>query len=148
MKVILKKDVKGRGKAEDLINVSDGYAKNFLFPQGLAVEATASNMNVMKTKKDAENKREAKNVAEAKSLAEEIEKKVLVMKIKAGEAGRLFGAVTNKDIATELKGKYNIEVDKKKIDMESIKTLGDFVAEIKLYPSVSAKLKITIEKEG
>ena len=147
MKVILKKDVKGLGKVEDLVNVSDGYAKNFLFPKSLAVEATASNMNVMKTKKDAEAHREEKNISVAQELAKRIEEAALVMKIKAGEAGRLFGAVTNKDIATELKEKYNIDVDKKKINMDSIKTIGEFTAEVKLYPSVSATLNIVIEKE-
>ncbi len=148
MKVILKQDVKGLGKKEDMVNVSDGYARNFLFPKGMAVEASASNINVMNTKKDAEAKRKSKELAEAKELAEKLSKIQVVIKTKAGENGKLFGSITSKDISENLKDKHGIDIDKKKINLdESIKSIGTTAADVKLYAGVSAKLTIKVELE-
>ncbi|MCX7747859.1 MAG: 50S ribosomal protein L9 [Clostridia bacterium] len=148
MKVILKQDVKGLGKKESMVEVSDGYARNFLFPKGLAVEASASNINVMNTKKEAEKSRKERELAQAKALAEKLKATNLVLKARAGDNGKLFGAITSKDIAEKLKTNLNIDVDKKKINLsDAIKSLGTFEIEIKLYPEVSAKLNVKIEQE-
>ena len=145
MKVILTQDVKSLGKKDDLVNVSDGYAKNFLFKKNLAVEANADNLNIMKSKKSAEKAREEKNIEQAKELAATLEKTEVVIKTKAGDGGKLFGSVTNKDVADELKKSHNIDVDKKKIQLESVKSVGTYVADIKLYTGVSAKVNVKIE---
>ena len=145
MKVILTQDVKSLGKKDDLVNVSDGYAKNFLFKKNLAVEANADNLNIMKSKKSAEKAREEKNIEQAKELAATLEKTEVVIKTKAGDGGKLFGSVTNKDVADQLKKSHNIDVDKKKIQLESVKSVGTYVADIKLYTGVSAKVNVKIE---
>ena len=148
MKVILKQEVKGLGKKEDMVNVSDGYARNFLLPKGLAVEASKDNINVMKTRKDAEKSKKDREHAHAEMQAEKIKGINLVLKGKAGEQSRLFGSITSKDIADALKSKYKIELDKKKIQLEEpIKTLGESVVDIKLYTGVTGKLKVTVEAE-
>lgn len=147
MKVILKSDIKGLGKKEDLVNVSDGYARNFLIPRALAVEVNPSNLNIMNTKKESEKLRHDKELASAKSLAEKLEAVTVTLKAKSGENGKLFGSITSKDIANELKKKYDLDIDKKKLNMsETIKETGDFEIEARLYPSVSAKLKVKIER--
>ncbi len=148
MKVILSEDVKGKGKKGQMIEVSDGYGRNFLLARGLAVEANAANINVMKTKKDAEDARKAKELAEAKVLAEKLSKTSLTIKIKAGENGKLFGAVSNKDISDELKRQLGIDVDKKKIVLHDvIKNVGTFEVQAKLYNEVSAKFNVTVAGE-
>lgn len=149
MKVILKEDVKGLGKKESMVEVSDGYARNFLLPKGLAVEANSSNMNVMKSKQEAEKTKKAKELASAKALAEKLKDITLVIRTKAGENGKLFGSITNKDISDKLKADFKLDVDKKKINMhDAIKSLGTTEVEVKLYPEVSAKLAVKIEQEG
>jgi large subunit ribosomal protein L9 len=148
MKVILKEDVKGLGNKESLVNVSDGYARNFLIPRGLAVEASSTNMNVMKTKKEAEKSKKDRELAQAKELAEKINKTVVTLKAKAGENGKLFGSITTKDIVDALKKEHSIDIDKKKLNVsDSIKVLGTYDAEVKLYPGVSGKLTVKIEQE-
>jgi len=148
MKVILKEDVKGLGKKEDMVEVSAGYARNFLLPKGLVVEASADNINVMKTKKAAENRKKEKEFAEAEALAEKLEGKTVVIKTKAGENGKLFGSITSKDIADKLKSDLKITVDKKKINLpDAIKSLGSTEVEVKVYPKVSAKVTVKIESE-
>lgn len=148
MKVILKQDVKSLGKKESVVNVSDGYARNFLFPKGLAVEASTSNINVMNTKKEAEKHRKDKELAEAKALAAKINETTVVIKTKAGENGKLFGSITSKDIAERLKEQHKLDIDKKKINMEeAIKAIGTTGVDIKLYPGVSAKLTVKVELE-
>lgn len=147
MKVILKEDVKSLGKKESLVNVSDGYARNFLFPRGLAVEATSSNLNEMASKKEAERTKKERELAQARKLADKIKSITLVIKAKAGENGKLFGSITNKDIADKLKSDHNLDIDKKKIYMEdAIKSLGTTEVEIKLYTDVSAKLTVKTEQ--
>lgn len=145
MKVILTQDVKGQGKKGQMVDVSDGYARNFLLAKGLAVEANATNVNVMKTRQAAEAARKAKELAEAKELAAQLAKVNLTIRVKAGENGKLFGAVSNKDIADELKKQYQFDVDKKKLVLrEMIKSLGTYEVQAKLYNEVSAKFNVNV----
>ncbi len=147
MKVILLKDVKGTGVKGDVVNVSDGYARNFLFPKGLAVEATKSNLNELKNKERAQQKRIEQEKQEARELAKKISDITLVIKAKSGENGKLFGSVTNKEIAQELKKQHNITIDRKKIVLdEPIKQLGQMELEVKLYPEISGKLTVKVEE--
>ncbi len=148
MKVILKQDVKGLGKKEDMVNVSDGYARNFLFPRGLAAEASASNINVMNTKKEAEKTKKNRELAQAKELAAKLKETVVVIKSKSGENGKLFGSITSKDISDKLKSDFSLDIDKKKIVLpDPIKALGTTEVEVKLYPEVSAKLTVKTVQE-
>jgi large subunit ribosomal protein L9 len=148
VKVILKQDVKGLGKKEDMINASDGYARNFLIPRGLAVEASATNINVMNTKKDAEKSKKDRELAHAKALADKVREVVVVIKTKAGENGKLFGSITSKDISEKLKSEFNLDIDKKKITLpDAIKSLGTIEIDIKLYPEVSTKLTVKVVHE-
>lgn len=148
MKVILLQDVKGHGKKGDVVNASDGYARNYLLPKGLAVEANAKNLTELKNKKAAEDKRKQQEYEEAKMLAEKISKVQVEIKAKSGENGKLFGSVTNKEIADVLKSKHGLSIDKKKIVLpEPIKSLGSFQLEVKVYPEVSAKLAVKVVEE-
>lgn len=145
MIVILLKDVKGTGKAGEVVKVSDGYARNMLLPKGLAKEATDGNVrNLEKQKAIAAEKLEAQKEA-AKKHAEELSKVTVVIKTKGGENGKLFGSITSKDIAAALEKQEGIKVDKKKIDLPNpIKQTGDTEVTVKLFPEVSAKLKVTV----
>jgi len=148
MKVILLKDVKGLGKSGELVNAKDGYARNFLFPKGLAIEATEANLN--KWKKDMENKKrkEKEEYENALKLKERIESITVEIKSKAGESGKLFGSITSKDISTALKEQHNIDIDKKKIEMkDNIKSIGTTSVEVKLYTEVTATLKVKVTEE-
>ncbi len=148
MKVILKQDVKGLGKKEDLVNVSDGYARNFLFPRGLADEANASNINIMNTRKEAEKSKKNRELTHAKEQAKKLGDLEVVIKAKSGENGKLFGSITSKDISDKLKADFKIDIDKKKIVLpDALKATGTFEIDVKLYPEVSGKLKVKIENE-
>ncbi|HHY82229.1 MAG TPA: 50S ribosomal protein L9 [Clostridiales bacterium] len=148
MKVILLQDVKGHGKKGDVVNASDGYARNYLIPNKLAIEATSKNLADLMNKKAAESKRKETELEEAKKLAEKISGLEVVVKAKCGENGKLFGSVTNKEIAETLKSRHNINIDKKKIVLsEPIRSLGSFQLEVKVYPEVSAKLNVKVEEE-
>lgn len=144
MKLILLKDVKGQGKKGDVINASDGYARNFLIPKGLAEEATNNNMHILNKQKENERKKKLEETEAAQKLAEELRNKEIKIVAKAGDNGRLFGAITTKDIASELKKQYKVEVDKKKIVGDTIKLLGTYDMEIKLYPEISTKIKVIV----
>lgn len=145
MKVILKQDIKGVGKKDQVINAADGYARNFLFPKGLAVPADTGNMNNLQAKKDSNAFRKGEELKEAKEIAEKLKKITIKLKIKAGENGKLFGGVTAKEIAEVLKNDFNIEVDKKKINLkETIKVAGVTKVEIKLYEGVVATVNVMI----
>ena len=145
MKVILLQDIKGVGKKEQIINANDGYARNYLFPKKLAVEANAGNLGNLKAKQESNQYRKDVEKEEAKKLANKIKDLALVIKVKAGENGKIFGGVTSKEIAENLKKQYQIEVDKKKIILaETIKNLGILTVEIKLYEGVIGKLKVQI----
>lgn len=146
MKVILKQDVKSLGKKDTIVNVSDGYAHNYLIPRGLAVAATDGNIKEVQTKQKVAEAKAAKELEEAKELAKKIEGKTFAIKTKVGENGKLFGAVSNKDIADSATKELGFEVDKKKIILdEPIKQLGTFSVEIKIYPGVSAKFNVKVE---
>ena len=148
MKVILKSDIKGVGKKDQIINANDGYARNYLFPKNLAVPADKENMAKLNSKQKANEYKRGVELEEAKKLADKISTLTLNIAIKAGENGKIFGSVTSKEISENLKSKYKIEVDKKKIELkEPIKTLGIFNVSIKLYEGVTAKLKVEIIKE-
>lgn len=148
MKVILKQEVKGLGKKEDLVNVSDGYARNFLFPRGLAAEASATNINIMNTKKEAEKSKKDRELAQAKDLAAKLKDITVTIKTKSGENGKLFGSITTKDISDKLKSDFGLDIDKKKMVLsDPIKTIGTSEVEVKLYPEVSGKLTVKIEHE-
>jgi len=145
MKVILKENVKSIGKKDEIVNVSDGYARNFLFPKNLAVEANTSNLAKLKTKKDSENFKKNQEKEEAKVLAEKMEKVRLHFKVKTGENGKVFGGVSSKEIAEKLEKEYNFKVDKKKIELkETIKTLGITKVNVKLYEGVIAVLNVEV----
>lgn len=145
MKVILQQDVKGQGKKGQLINVSDGYARNFLLPKGLAVEANAQNVTVMNSQKAAQDYRLSEEKKAALELKAKIEKISLELHAKAGAGGRLFGAVTSKEIAEALKKVHNIDIDKRKISLdEPIKAFGGYNADIKIYTDVVAKMKVNV----
>ncbi|AVP55830.1 50S ribosomal protein L9 [Clostridium tetani] len=145
MKVILLKDVKKLGKKDDVVNVSDGYARNFLFPRKLALEAKESNLNLLNNKKEAERKQKLAELEEAQKLADELKNQELILKVKSGDNGKLFGSITGKDISDELKKKFKLDIDRRKINVENIRQLGVYDVEIKLYPEVSTKIKVKIE---
>ncbi|HYE09556.1 MAG TPA: 50S ribosomal protein L9 [Patescibacteria group bacterium] len=145
MKVILLQDVKDLGKKDSVVNVSDGYARNFLFPRKAAVEASEGAMKTIADKKNSEVNKKNKELQAAKELADKLNKIEISIKAKTGENGKLFGSITNKDIAEIIKSQHKIEIDKKKIGMsDAIKTVGTYQAEIKVYPEVSAKVKIIV----
>lgn len=145
MKVILKADIKGVGKKDQVINASDGYARNYLFPKKLAVEANNENMSKLKSKNDANQYRKDQEKEKAVKQAERIKNIMLTIKVRAGENGKIFGAVSAKEIADELANQNQIVIDKKKIILkESLKTLGMHKVEIKLYEGVVANLKVNI----
>lgn len=144
MKVILKQDVKGLGKKGQLVSTSDGYARNFLFPKGLAAEANAQAMSELKNKEDAERYRIKTETAAAKAAADQIAGKTIRISAKAGQNGKLFGSVTAKEIAETLKASFNVNVDKRKISVEEIKQFGTYEFEVKLYPGISTKLYVMV----
>lgn len=147
MKVILLKDVKGLGKKGSVVNVKDGYARNFLLPRGVAKEATEGNLKVLKEQETAREIRQKEELEKAKKLAEKISSISVKIQGKAGENGKLFGSITSKDIANALNKQYKIKIDKKKIMLEdNIKTLGTTIVDIKVYPSVVAKLKVEVSE--
>ena len=148
MKVILKADIKGVGKKDEVINASDGYARNFLFPKNLAIEANNENMSKLKAKQDSAKYQKGVEKEKAIEIADKLSKILLKIKVKAGENGKIFGGVSAKEIAQELSKGYKIEVDKKKIDLkETIKTLGVHNVDIKLFEGVVGHLKIDVISE-
>ncbi len=145
MKVILLQDIKGVGKKDEVINASDGYARNFLFPKNMALEASSENMNKLKAKQDANQYKKLVEKQEAQKMAENLKTIILKIKVKAGENQKIFGSITSKEISENLKEQYKIQIDKKKIELkEPIKTLGCFSVIIKLYEGVVANLKVQI----
>lgn len=148
MKVILLQDVKGSGKKGELVNVSDGYGRNYLLPHKLAIEADAKAINEMKNAEQAKQYKIETEKKQAQEQATRLNGQVITMIGKAGKGGKLFGSVTSKEIAVELKNKFNIDVDKRKIVLESdIKSFGTYNCEIKLYTGISAKVKIMVTED-
>ena len=148
MKVILNENIISIGKKDEIINVSDGYARNYLFPKKLAVEATPNNLAKLKTKKDSEKFKKDLEREKAVELSEQISKIKLEIKVKVGENGKIFGGISSKEIAEKLESDYKIKIDKKKIELkETIKTLGLKNVDIKIYEGVVGKLKVHIVSE-
>jgi large subunit ribosomal protein L9 len=149
MKVVLLEDVKGSGKKGELINVSDGYARNYLFPRKLAKEANNQAMNELKNAEEAKAFKLKSETEAAQKTADQINGKSVRLYAKAGQGGRLFGSVTAKEIAEELKKQYHVDVDKRKIVMDGdIKAFGTYECEVKLYSGISAKIyAVVVEKE-
>lgn len=147
MQIILLQDVKALGKKGELVNVSDGYARNFILPKKVGLEANAKNLNDLKLQKAAEEKKLKEILEEAKVLAKDLESKTLELKIKTGEGGRTFGSISSKEIAQELKTQYSLDIDKKKLQInDPIKTIGTHTVPVKLHPQVTAELKVKVSE--
>ena len=147
MKVILLSDVKNLGKKGEVVNTSDGYARNFLFPRKLAQEATAENLHILNAKKETERRKKLAEIEEAQKIAEKLKNKEIKIVTKTGDNGRLFGAITSKDVAELINKQYGTQIDKKKIVMDTLKLVGSYDIEVKIYPEVSTKMKVVIASE-
>jgi large subunit ribosomal protein L9 len=148
MKVILLKDVKGQGKKGDVVNVSIGYARNFLFKNNLAEEATAGSLRVLKAKQEKNEQEEQKEKETAEQLKKDLENLTIELKAKAGEAGRLFGSITNKQIAEVLQKEYGHKVDRRKIELnQPIRALGQVTIPVKLHPEVTGSIKVHVTEK-
>ena len=147
MRVILTEDLKGKGKKGEMINVADGYARNYLIPRGLAVEATESNIRDLDRIKQAEAKRKERERGQAEDLASRLAEVGIVLKARAGEKGRLFGSITNKDIADALSKVVGEEIDKKKVELEEPIRALESTVNVRLYAGVSQAIKVTVEAD-
>jgi large subunit ribosomal protein L9 len=148
MKVIFLKDVKGKGKKGEIKNVADGYAQNFLFKQGLAIEATPANLKALEAQKNKEKRQAEEELANAKKLKEHLETLTVQLSAKAGEGGRLFGSITSKQIAEALQSQHQIKIDKRKIELpDAIRALGYTNVPVKLHPDVTATLKVHVSEQ-
>ena len=149
MKVILLQDVKSLGKKGEIVNVNDGYARNFILPKKMGVEATAKNLNDLKLQKNNEKKVAQEHLDAAKELAGKLGEGKVELAIKVGEGGRTFGSVSSKEIAAAVKEQMGLDVDKKKIQLkEAIKSLGTHIVNVKLHPEVTAELKVIVKEEA
>ena len=147
MKVILLQDVKALGKKGEVVNVNDGYARNFILPKKLGVEANGKNLNDLKLQKNNEAKVAQEHLDAAKKLAEELKAGKVVLTMKVGEGGRTFGSVSSKQIAEAVKEQMHLDIDKKKIQLkEQIKTLGTHIVSVKLHPEVTAELNVSVKE--
>ena len=144
MKVILQQDVKGKGKKGQTIEVSDGYARNFLFPKKLAVESTPGAAKEIERKRAAEAAREAARRAEATEKAQALKGKVVELAVKCGDTGRMYGTATSAEVVEQLKAQHGIEVDKKKVEMPAVKQVGDYEITVKLYTGISTTMTLHV----
>lgn len=144
MKVVLLADVKGKGKKGELCTVSDGYARNFLFPKNLAVEADSAAMSELKSREESKAHHKKEEIAAANDTAQKLDGKTVTIKAKAGSNGRLFGSVTSKEIAAQIKTELGIDIDRKKLSVADIKNFGEYEATVKLYTGISAKLTVKV----
>jgi large subunit ribosomal protein L9 len=147
MKVILKQDIKGVGKKDQIINAADGYARNFLFPKGLAVPADSGNLHDLNAKNNAKAAQKERDLESSKKLAEDLKDKTVIINVKAGNNGKLFGGVTSKEISTALKEQLKVDIDKKKIVTEVIKQEGIYTVDLKLQEGVVAKVKVHVQAQ-
>lgn len=148
MKVILQQDIKGKGKRGQMIEVSDGYARNYMLPRKLAVEATADNVNTMRMTDKANQERRQKEREEAFAFSNRMKDMVVVVRAKGGGAGRLFGSITTQEIADAIKAQEGIDIDKRKIVLDGqIKTVGDYKVKVKLGYEITAELKLRVEEQ-
>ena len=145
MKVILLKDIKGTGKKDQIIEASDGYARNFLFPKGLAREANATNLNAIENAKSAQKHREDVERAKAEEIRKEISGKVIRIAARGAEGGKLYGSVTAQEIADALNKQYGVKVEKRKIDVANIRNAGDFTVNVWLYAGITAEMTAKVE---
>ena len=145
MKVILTADVKGKGKKGEMVTVSDGYARNFLFPRNLAVNADAQAMTELKNREDAKAFHIAEEKKAAQSVCDKINGKTVVINAKAGASGKLYGSITSKEIAEEIKKQFSVDIDRRKISVNDIKAAGDYSADVKLYNGIAAKLTVSVK---
>ena len=146
MKLVLLQDVKSLGKKGQLVNASDGYARNFLIPKGLAKEANAQAMNEYKNAENSKKYKQEQEIAAANSAKATLDGKTLEIKTKAGKSGKLFGAVTTKDVALNIKQQFSLDIDKHKISMNDIKDLGTYTAKIKLYTGIIAEITVAVSE--
>lgn len=146
MKIILTKDYKNLGKKGDMVTVSDGYARNYLLPRDIAIEANAQAISEMKSRDNAEKNRIEKATEAAQESASKINEETIKVSAKAGENGKLFGSITSKEIADLITKEYGVEVDKRKVSVEDIKSYGTFEAEIKFYQGITAKVYILVSE--
>lgn len=146
MKVVLTQDVKGLGKKGELVNAAEGYARNFLFPRKLAMEANAQAMSELKNREASEKFKHDTEVANAKASAEKLEGKTVKLSAKAGANGKLFGSVTAKDVAEAISKEFKIELDKRKVSVEDIKVFGTYPVEIKLYNGITASMFVMVNE--
>ncbi|MBR3149468.1 MAG: 50S ribosomal protein L9 [Eubacterium sp.] len=147
MKVILQADVKSLGKKGELVNTSDGYARNYLFPKGLAVEANASAMNDFKNKEKAKQFHKAEEIKAANEVKDRLDGKTVKLTAKAGANGKLFGSVTSKDVAAKIKSEFGEDIDKRKITMQDVKAFGTVQAEVKVYQGIVANIFVQVSEE-
>lgn len=147
MKVILLEDVKNVGKKGEILNAKDGYARNFLFPKNLAIEATPVNLKNLEAAQKQKEKKEKEAYEEAKKLEEELTKLTVVIKTKTGENGKLFGAVTSKEIAENIEKEHGLTIDKRKYEMDPIKSVGEYFVKIKLHPQVNAQVRVVVTEK-
>ncbi len=149
MKVILLADVKGTGKKEQIVEVSDGYARNFLLPRKLAAEATSTAMNAVQRAKSAENHREAQRRQEAAAMAEHLRRKDIHLVARAGEKGRLYGSITGQEVADALETQHGVKVEKRRVELpEPIRAVGEYEISIWLYPGVTTPMRVVVKAEG
>jgi len=147
MQVILLEDIKGVGKKGQIINASDGHARNYLLPKGLAMEANKKNLTELEQRQKADENKRKQELEAAMALRDEIEKEPVKIEVQAGASGKLFGAVTNKELAVSLEAQRNISIDKKKIDIKkAFNSVGEYTADVKLHPKVTAKLSVIISE--
>ncbi len=147
MKVILKADVKGLGKKGELVNTSDGYARNFLFPRSLAVEADAQNMTELKNAEASKQFKFETDKAAAQAVCDKLTGQTIKMTAKAGKGGKLFGSVTSKEIAQKIKAEYGVDIDKRKVTVSDIKAFGTYNASVKLFNGIVAEVKVQVTEE-
>jgi len=149
MKVILLADVKGTGKKEQIVNVSDGFARNFLFPRKLAVEATSTVLNSVERAKAAEDHRENQRRKEAADMAERLRSKEIRMSARAGERGRLYGSITGQEVADALEAQHGAKIDKRKVELsEPIRAVGEYEASVWLYAGITVTMKVVVKAEA
>jgi len=144
MKVILTADVKGQGKKGEMVNVSDGYARNFLLPRGLAVNADAQALTELKSREESKAHHIAQEKAAAQATADTINGKTVNMCVKAGASGKLFGSITSKEVAEAVKSQLKVEIDRRKLNMKDVKAVGDYTVEARLYTGITASFTLSV----
>ncbi len=147
MQVILTQDIKGKGKKGEVIKVNDGYARNFLFPKGAAIEATAANLNDLKGKRESVEYQTEQSRQRAEEIVEKFKDIEVLIETKAGDNGKLFGSITSKDVADALTAQHHIKLDRKKFVMDSIKTLGEHVVKVRLFTGITGELRVRVERK-